>query len=36
MNVHKNARTTHDGRVLLVRRVREEHWRVAEAAEAAG
>ncbi|MEM8760329.1 MAG: IS481 family transposase [Pseudomonadota bacterium] len=36
MNVHKNARMTHHGRVLLVRRVRQEAWRVADAAEAAG
>ena len=35
MNVHKNARMTHHGRVLLVRRVRQERWRVADAAEAA-
>ena len=32
MNVHKNARSTHHGRVLLVRRVRLEGWRLAEAA----
>ena len=36
MNVHKNARMTHHGRVLLVRRVRQEGWRVADAAAAAG
>ncbi|MEM8663314.1 MAG: IS481 family transposase [Pseudomonadota bacterium] len=36
MNVHKNARMTHHGRALLVRRVRQEHWRVADAASAAG
>jgi transposase InsO family protein len=36
MNVHKNARMTHHGRALMVRRVRDEGWRVAEAAEAAG
>jgi transposase InsO family protein len=36
MNVHKNARMTHHGRVLLVRRVHQERWRVADAAKAAG
>ena len=36
MNVHKNARMTVHGRVLLVRRVREQGWRVEDAAEAAG
>ena len=36
MNVHKNARMTPLGRVLLVRRVVEEGWRMADAAEAAG
>lgn len=36
MNVHKNARMTLHGRVLLVRRVRDERWRVADAARAAG
>ena len=36
MNVHKHARMTVHGRVLLVRRVREEGWRVADAARAAG
>jgi transposase InsO family protein len=36
MNVHKNARMTIHGRLLLVRRVREAGWRVVDAAAAAG
>ena len=36
MNVHKNARMTVHGRALLVRRVIEEGWTVASAADAAG
>jgi transposase InsO family protein len=36
MNVHKNARLTPQGRALLVRRVREERWRIKDAAAAAG
>lgn len=36
MNSHKNARMTPFGRALLVRRVRAQGWRVAEAAQAAG
>src|SRR6266446_1078233 len=36
MNVHKNARLTPQGRLLLVRRVTEEGWRIADAAHAAG
>jgi transposase InsO family protein len=36
MNVHKHARMTVHGRLLLVRRVREAGWRVADAAAAAG
>ena len=36
MNSHKNARMTPFGRGLLVRRVREQNWRVAVAAQAAG
>ncbi|MBS7702422.1 IS481 family transposase [Chelatococcus asaccharovorans] len=36
MNVHKNARLTMHGRVLLVRRVVEEDWTVVAASEAAG
>jgi transposase InsO family protein len=36
MNVHKNARLTRQGRVLLVRRITEEGWRIADAANAAG
>ena len=36
MNVHKNARMTVHGRLLLVERVREAGWRVADAAAAAG
>jgi leucine-zipper of insertion element IS481 len=36
MNVHENARMTVHGRVLLVVRVRDGGWRVADAAAAAG
>jgi len=36
MNVHKNARLTPQGRALLVRRIREEGWRVEDAAAAGG
>jgi transposase InsO family protein len=36
MNVHKNARMTVHGRLLMVQRVREAGWRVADAAAAAG
>jgi len=36
MNIHKNARMTVHGRVLLVNRACEEGWRVADAAQAAG
>jgi transposase InsO family protein len=36
MNVHKNARMTVHGRLLLIRRVREQGWRVEDAALAAG
>jgi transposase InsO family protein len=36
MNVHKNARMTVHGRLLLIRRVRERGWRVENAALAAG
>jgi transposase InsO family protein len=36
MNVHKNARMTVHGRLLLVTRVREQGWRVGDAAAAAG
>jgi len=36
MNVHKNARLTPQGRLLMVRRIEEEGWTVAAAAEAAG
>jgi hypothetical protein len=36
MNVHKNARMTVHGRLLLVQRVREADWRVVDAAAAAG
>lgn len=36
MNVHKNARMTALGRVLLVNRVRQQGWRVAAAAVASG
>ena len=36
MNVHKNARMTVHGRVLLCRRVRRQGWRVRDAARAGG
>ena len=36
MNIHENARMTVHGRALLVSRVRDEGWRVADAAKAAG
>jgi transposase InsO family protein len=36
MNVHKNARMTVHGRLLLIERVRTAGWRVADAALAAG
>jgi transposase InsO family protein len=36
MNVHKNARMTVHGRALLVARVRDQGWRVEDAALAAG
>lgn len=36
MNIHKNARLSFHGRVLLVKRIIDEHWKIAEAAEAAG
>jgi transposase InsO family protein len=36
MNIHSSARFTPAGRALLVRRVTQESWSVAEAAEAAG
>ena len=36
MNIHENARMTVHGRALLVSRVREQGWRVADAAKAAG
>jgi transposase InsO family protein len=36
MNTHKNARMTVHGRALLVKRIIEEGWPVAEAARAAG
>src|SRR5260221_475417 len=36
MNVHKNARLTPQGRLLMVRRIEEEGWKVADAASAAG
>jgi transposase InsO family protein len=36
MNVHKHARMTVHGRALLVLRVRQDGWRVLEAARAAG
>ena len=36
MNIHKNARMTTHGRALLVNRILNERWRVADAAKAAG
>jgi transposase len=36
MNVHKNARLTPHGRLLLVRRMTEGGWTVADAPNAAG
>jgi transposase InsO family protein len=36
MNVHQNARLTPQGRLLMVRRIEEEGWTVAAAAEAGG
>ena len=36
MNMHKNARLTPQGRLLLVRRVIEQGWTVVSAASAAG
>jgi transposase InsO family protein len=36
MNIHENARTTPRSRATLVGRVRQEGWKVAEAADAAG
>lgn len=36
MNVHQNARLTPQGRALMVRRVRDEGWHVADAAAAGG
>jgi len=36
MNVHQHARMTVHGRALLVSRVRQEGWRVVDAAKAAG
>src|SRR5262245_26655754 len=36
MNLHRMARSCPASRALLVRRIRQEHWRVDEAAVAAG
>ena len=36
MNIHKNARLTPQGRLLMVRRIEGEDWTVAKAAEVAG
>jgi transposase InsO family protein len=36
MNIHKNARLTPQGRLLMVLRIANEGWRVADAAAAAG
>jgi hypothetical protein len=36
MNVHKNARLTPRGRLLLIERITQQGWRVPQAAQAAG
>jgi len=36
MNIHENARLTPQGRALMVSRILNESWRVADAADAAG
>ena len=36
MNNHKNARLTSQGRLLLVERITQQGWSVAQAARAAG
>jgi hypothetical protein len=36
MNIHKNARLTPQGRLLMVLRIEDEGWKVADAAIAAG
>jgi transposase InsO family protein len=36
MNIHKNARLTPQGRLLMVLRIEKEGWRVADAASAGG
>ena len=36
MNVHKNARLTPQGRLLMVQRIEQHRWKVADAAAAAG
>ena len=36
MNLHKNARLTPQGRLLMARRIEEQGWKVADAALAAG
>lgn len=36
MNIHKNARLTRQGRLLLVERITQHGWSVAQAAQAAG
>jgi hypothetical protein len=36
MNIHKNARLTPQGRLLLVKRIEEAGWSVVPAAQAAG
>jgi transposase-like protein len=36
MNIHKNARLTPQGRFLLVERIAQNGWSVAQAAQAAG
>jgi hypothetical protein len=36
MNIHKNARLTPQGRLLLVERITEAGWSIVQAAQAAG
>jgi transposase len=36
MNIHKNARLTPQGRLLMVRRIEHKNWTIADAAAAAG
>jgi len=36
MKIHKNARLTPQGRLLLVERINQQGWSIAQAAQAAG